>query len=562
MRVMITMALCTLLSISVLASSRKLSKAIEAGDLAKVQEELQDGTSPNKDYKDRLPLIHAIELGHREIVDALLSANVDVNKAQEDGKTALMSAIRFLDDELVKKLVEKGADVNMSTAKGFPLFHAVAMSDKDLIDYLIEKGANVKQLNSDKESLLFPAARSGSLGITRHLIQLGLDVNHADEDGETPFLAASYSKDVAMLKLLLFKGADRHARDNHNRNAMTWAAIFGNDAQVALLTALGLDIELKDKDNANPIGYIQFFQATAKLEAVQDPMAVMGDGFHQAVMLNDMAALETLLKDENFSFDSIECPGICLIGTDNYPMLFAIRYGNLELIQKLFNHGAPINRKFEKASSTPLREAATLGRTDLVRYLMAKGVALEESDAHMTSALNMAITNDKQWIAKTLWDAGARIYKYSHTGEPLRYQDGEFNFERLKAENETLEKKHKPSIDGDEDPCVPVGDVYNLAKCDSVTHPKFTKRIAPVYPKLAIERGIGYATVVLESILDKNGTIRDIRVLKGSGYPRMGFEYAAIQSLKKWEYLPASVDGKAATVRMTLKIDFEMKRQY
>jgi len=91
-----------------------------------------------------------------------------------------------------------------------------------------------------------------------------------------------------------------------------------------------------------------------------------------------------------------------------------------------------------------------------------------------------------------------------------------------------------------------------------VESPVFTKKVSPAYPERAIKiRLQGY--VILEAILRKDGTVDEIKVLRGLGKGKFGFEEAAENALKKWEFLPGKVNGKPADVRMTLKVDFALQ---
>lgn len=91
-----------------------------------------------------------------------------------------------------------------------------------------------------------------------------------------------------------------------------------------------------------------------------------------------------------------------------------------------------------------------------------------------------------------------------------------------------------------------------------VEQPIFTKRVQPEYPPRAIKIKLqGY--VILEAILRKDGTVDDVKVLRGLGKGKFGFEEAAMDALKKWEFLPGKVNGRPADVRMTLKIDFVLQ---
>jgi protein TonB len=91
-----------------------------------------------------------------------------------------------------------------------------------------------------------------------------------------------------------------------------------------------------------------------------------------------------------------------------------------------------------------------------------------------------------------------------------------------------------------------------------VEPPVFIKRVPPSYPERAIKIKLqGY--VILEAILRKDGSVDDIKVLRGLGKGKFGFEDEAIQALKKWSFLPGKVSGRPADVRMTLKIDFVLQ---
>ena len=61
--------------------------------------------------------------GHTEIVKALLDKGADVNAKSKDGVTALMWASQDGHTEIVKALlIDKGADVNAKSEKGWTAF--------------------------------------------------------------------------------------------------------------------------------------------------------------------------------------------------------------------------------------------------------------------------------------------------------------------------------------------------------------------------------------------------------------------------------------------------------
>lgn len=107
-------------------------------------------------------------------------------------------------------------------------------------------------------------------------------------------------------------------------------------------------------------------------------------------------------------------------------------------------------------------------------------------------------------------------------------------------------------------PPEPQGDTIARVGQVGVEPPVFTKRVPPEYPERAVKIKLqGY--VILEAVLRKDGSVDDIKVLRGLGKGKFGFEEAATQALKRWQFLPGKVNGRPADVRMTLKVDFVLQ---
>jgi protein TonB len=107
-------------------------------------------------------------------------------------------------------------------------------------------------------------------------------------------------------------------------------------------------------------------------------------------------------------------------------------------------------------------------------------------------------------------------------------------------------------------PPEPQGDTIARVGQVGVEPPIFIKRVSPKYPDRAVKiRLQGY--VILEAILRKSGAVDDIKVLRGLGKGKFGFEDEATKALQEWEFLPGKVNGRPADVRMTLKIDFVLQ---
>ncbi len=145
-----------------------IHKAIVEGDLAQVQALLEAGVNiEQQDYTYQKPLALAVELHHLEIIRTLIDAGatlfpglldiisndefcdseslavlielgIDINARLEDGETILMQAAQKGKLDIVKMLINAGADPNIVSRKSnFALLAAGYARHQDVFEYLI-----------------------------------------------------------------------------------------------------------------------------------------------------------------------------------------------------------------------------------------------------------------------------------------------------------------------------------------------------------------------------------------------------------------------------------------
>ena len=121
-------------------------------------------------------LMMACENGQKEIVELLLSANVNVHKVVKEGITALFAACRGGNKDIVELLLAAGADMNKTNKYGHtPLSFILTESDpnNEIIDLLLDTNkveVNMKRMDNRGQNILFGAVRRGSLRLTRLLL--------------------------------------------------------------------------------------------------------------------------------------------------------------------------------------------------------------------------------------------------------------------------------------------------------------------------------------------------------------------------------------------------------
>lgn len=110
-----------------------------------------------------------------------------------------------------------------------------------------------------------------------------------------------------------------------------------------------------------------------------------------------------------------------------------------------------------------------------------------------------------------------------------------------------------PTFSHDKDDRCPEGQSFLVDEC--VDTPKIVKRTLPKYPPLA-QRAKVQGTVELMAVLLPDGKVGDVRVTKGPGNPKLGFEDAAIEAVKQWQYTPVILHGKPTAVWFEAKVNF------
>lgn len=177
----------------------------------------------------------------RPLIMALLLAS-GLSVAQTPGEAPLFLAIRKADTAAAKRLLEQGVRADSKDSEGTPaLMAATLYSSADLVKLLLDRGANPNITNAAGATPLMWAIPD--LAKVKTLLEHGADVNVKSKNLErTPLLvAASYPGSVEVLKLLLSKGADLHAKDRARMHALGRAVVSSDISVVRFLVESGSD---------------------------------------------------------------------------------------------------------------------------------------------------------------------------------------------------------------------------------------------------------------------------------------------------------------------------------
>ncbi len=213
------------------------------------------------------PLSYAVWRGDGAVVDALVKAGASVNEAlpTKDGRrsvSVLHSAIYQDNPEMVKRLVEMGADLKTANASGWTGY-TLALHNKsgtEMVKAMLESGRAAVD-----EKVRMPRAKWGELDVSPLLVAIAFNraetvklliAQRADSDRPGPFgfpegHFAAYYGHVESLRALREAGVDLLApipngRQHAGATYLMHATHGGNQAAVEYLLSLGADTRQKD----------------------------------------------------------------------------------------------------------------------------------------------------------------------------------------------------------------------------------------------------------------------------------------------------------------------------
>jgi len=255
------------------------------------------------------------------------------------------------DRECVELLLQRGIDVNRTgNYYGTALQAASRVGNIETVDHLLDSGANVNIVGGAHGTALRAAVLGGHEDIVRRFLACGADVNLRHEDkGKSVLHIAVKSKSDAIFKALFVAGAAVSTANLSQPHILIKACKQGRAVLVELLLASGVDVNISGTKPKH-FRYMPDDEAT--------PLnAACAEG-HPSVV--------RLLLDHEADIERTN-------ESSATPLIAAIRGKNLSVIRLLLDAHADVNHA---VNSTPLSEAATDGKLEIVEELLNAGAII------------------------------------------------------------------------------------------------------------------------------------------------------------------------------------------
>merc|ERR1711916_198651 len=172
-----------------------------------------------------------------------------------------MGAARIGDIFNVKRARDFGVDVNCTGSNHDTALHVACINGEiQVVKYLLEKGANIDAVSKSGQTPLMLAASGGHYHplvsggnelCAELLIDRGARKEAKSNSGLTPLICAARALKDKMIRLLVSKGCDLNSKDYEGRTALQWAEMMNFHAETQTLKDLANRAEsLKKEEEA------------------------------------------------------------------------------------------------------------------------------------------------------------------------------------------------------------------------------------------------------------------------------------------------------------------------
>lgn len=274
-----------------------LMYAITAKDLEALQLLINASADINIENKKGFTPLFQAAVSNPKTIDLLIKAGADPNKANFYGKFPLFEAGKAHSLEGVKKLLEFGANANASnrTLPGksqTALEVAIVGNKPEIVKALLDAGADPNAKNYNNTTALMLAAQFQPAAVLL-LLDKGADPNAQDDNGFTALMHAIMSAQSNTIKVLIDAGADPNAKESNGSNGLTLAIRlpFPNLGTVKMLLDTGAQLTDADiKAAISKFGEQKFLHAYQESALYH---AIIQGNFKAAKMLLDVGVQVT-----------------------------------------------------------------------------------------------------------------------------------------------------------------------------------------------------------------------------------------------------------------------------
>ena len=348
-------------------------------------------------------LIEAIKRGNIEMMRTFLEFGADMEfKEMKSGMTPLQFAIACSNIDAVTFLLDRGADLNYATPSGVTgLQIAFNKRDEDMVRLLLEREAQISRIFG--KSPLQVAVELKWLNITRMLLERGCDPNECINTFEGVLREAMRRADSYMDQRLSAPGA-REKFQSRGYSLLHIAAETGMVEMADLLLDNGANVNCQDFDDATPIHIalkkrhdqfaLKLIERGADVRLVEDRQRKTT--LHIAVEGDCYESVKAIIKKKVVKIDMQDRRQVTAL-------YIAAAKNNNFLTEILLKHGAKVNICNKTDNCTVLHYALHNKNQKMVKMFLRVGIAVHCGCPPINTAMGLALhTLKEDWMVHLL----------------------------------------------------------------------------------------------------------------------------------------------------------------
>jgi ankyrin repeat protein len=321
--------------------------------------------------------IALFEVEKHSVAKILMTDATALNSVDDDGRTALMTAVIKDDLTSIQRLLEAGADTTLKDKSGHTSLHIALfeVEKHSAAKILMRNKAALNSVDSGGRTALMIAVRKGDLNSMQMLLKAGADTTAIDKHGDTALHIAMYESDcLSCAEVLMAHKAALNSVNDAGRTALMTAVEKEDLTSLQMLLQAGADTALKDKRGFTAI-HIALFER--KCQSVAE------------ILMADRTALNSVDDDGKSA------------------LMIAIEKNDMTILERLLQAGADTTLK-DKRGRAAIHIAIEVGRHSALKILIAKKANVDSTVASDNrTALMIAVEKDDFTSVQILLQAGA-----------------------------------------------------------------------------------------------------------------------------------------------------------
>lgn len=305
--------------------------------------------------------------------------NIPVEPVKEEAKSIQQLILEGRTEE-AKKLFQASVDINETDEEGNTALHTAAkINDADLVTFFIYKGANVELKNNLGDTPLHVALKNDSKNCVGVLAAIGTNIFARDGNGFSA-LSLGLAKGYEYYDVILTTKTGL-ARDSNGRNIIHYLVEEENENAIAYCLKKDIPLSYVDTNGNTPLSL-----AYAK-------NSIKGINIAASLILANAVPER---KEYSYFEDSVKTRNSSLRFDDGQtPLHFAAIYGHEAITKYLLEKEASVKAK-DILGSTPLHEAVRYGNTEIVNMLLNQGADPNSQDSLGKTPLLLVIPKESR----------------------------------------------------------------------------------------------------------------------------------------------------------------------